>query len=144
MIKIDVDLSAIYKAIGQIGEYEVEKLKRVKDVVNETALNVQNGAKKRSPVDTGNLRSRIVIEPVTPNEMVLRVGTYVKYAAAVEFGTRPHVIRPKTKKALFWKGAAHPVKSVNHPGTRAQPFLFPAWEEERPKFIKAIGEALKE
>ncbi|WP_343073091.1 hypothetical protein [Clostridium sp. YIM B02569] len=27
-------------------------------------------------------------------------------------------IRPKNKKALYWKGAAHPVKQVNHPGTK--------------------------
>jgi hypothetical protein len=76
--------------------------------------------------------------------MVLRVGTYVKYAADVEFGTRPHKIVPKNKKALFWRGARHPVKSVNHPGSRAKPFLFPAYEAERPAFTKALREALSE
>lgn len=29
----------------------------------------------------------------------------------------PHRIVPKTKKALYWKGAKHPVRSVNHPGS---------------------------
>jgi hypothetical protein len=53
------------------------------------------------------------------------------------------VIVPTNKKALFWKGASHPVKKVNHPGTKAQPFLFPAWEEERPQFLIKLGEALK-
>lgn len=28
----------------------------------------------------------------------------------------PHVIRPRNAKALFWPGARHPVKKVNHPG----------------------------
>jgi hypothetical protein len=38
-------------------------------------------------------------------------------------GTKgPYPIRPRTKRALFWKGAAHPVKRVSHPGLKAQRF----------------------
>lgn len=47
----------------------------------------------------------------------------VRYAIFVHEGTRPHDIYPVIKRALFWKGAAHPVKVVHHPGTRAQPFM---------------------
>lgn len=47
----------------------------------------------------------------------------VNYAIPVHEGSRPHTIFPKNKKALFWKGAAHPMKSVNHPGTKANPFM---------------------
>lgn len=38
-------------------------------------------------------------------------------------GTRPHVIRPRKKRALFWPGAGHPVKRVNHPGTKAMHYM---------------------
>lgn len=41
------------------------------------------------------------------------------HSAILEFGTRPHVIEPKTKQALAWPGGRHPVKKVNHPGTPA-------------------------
>jgi len=55
------------------------------------------------------------------------VGTNVKYAAIHQFGgkTGPVTIKPKNKKALFWPGAEHPVKSVKHPGVAipARPFL---------------------
>jgi phage virion morphogenesis protein len=55
------------------------------------------------------------------------VGTNVVYAAIHQFGgdTKPHTIRPKNKRALFWPGAAHPVRSVNHPGSHipARPYL---------------------
>src|ERR1700694_120011 len=44
------------------------------------------------------------------------------YAPYVEFGTAPHTIYPKEKKALFWPGAAHPVSKVNHPGTKPNQF----------------------
>ncbi len=36
----------------------------------------------------------------------------------VEYGTRPHVINPRVKQALWWVGAPHPVRRVRHPGTR--------------------------
>jgi hypothetical protein len=45
------------------------------------------------------------------------------YAPFVEFGTKPHVILPKDKKALYWPGAAHPVRKVNHPGTKPNAFM---------------------
>lgn len=35
-------------------------------------------------------------------------------------GTKPHPIVARKKRALYWKGAAHPVKRTNHPGTKAQ------------------------
>ena len=69
------------------------------------------------------------------------VGTNVKYAAIHQFGGRtpPHVIRPKTKKALFWPGAGHPVKSVKHPGSKMpkRPFLM-VQNEDWPRIKSAI------
>src|ERR1700724_2628805 len=49
---------------------------------------------------------------------MLRWFPTASYAPYVEFGTKPHVILPKNKKALYWPGAAHPVASVNHPGSK--------------------------
>ena len=81
-------------------------------------------ARRFVPVATGRLRESLDSEV---NERVLRVGSRdVKYSVYVELGTAPHVIRPKTKKALYWEGAAHPVAKVNHPGTTASPYLRPA------------------
>ncbi|MDD5762213.1 MAG: phage virion morphogenesis protein [bacterium] len=57
----------------------------------------------------------------------VEVGTNVEYAAIHQFGgkTRPHKIKARPGKALFWPGASHPVASVNHPGSQipARPFL---------------------
>lgn len=50
-------------------------------------------------------------------------------AGILEFGSRPHIIRPKGNKLLFWPGAKHPVKEVNHPGTPAFRVLGDATEE---------------
>ncbi len=45
------------------------------------------------------------------------------HAAILEHGSRPHVIEARNKQALFWPGARHPVKRVNHPGTPAYHIL---------------------
>jgi HK97 gp10 family phage protein len=97
--------------------------------VERTRIDVQNEARRRAPVDTGRLRSSIVSRAEGGGRSLgYVVGTNVSYAAAVEYGTSPHVIKPKYKQALYWPGARHPVAQVNHPGTKAQPFLRPAIE----------------
>ena len=63
----------------------------------------------------------IRVTQITSN--AVSVGTDRPYAAHHQFGTKPYVIRPSGKKALFWPGAAHPVKQVNHPGLPARPFF---------------------
>lgn len=99
----------------------------VKRAVDRTRIDVQNEARRRAPVDTGRLRSSIVSRSERSGRSVgYVIGTNVNYAAAVEYGTSPHVIKPVNKKALYWPGARHPVAQVNHPGTRPQPFLRPA------------------
>lgn len=89
------------------------------------------------------LQQSIRIVSVTDTAVV--VGTDRKYAAFHQLGTRPYTIRPKNKRALFWPGAAHPVKKVNHPGLPARPFfpwmktghVMPAAAERVAKIIQA-------
>ena len=45
------------------------------------------------------------------------------YAWYVHEGYGPFTIRPKQKKALWWPGAKHPVKKVEHPGYAGNPFV---------------------
>lgn len=54
------------------------------------------------------------------------VGSDRKYAAIHQLGgtTREHIIRPRHKKALSWPGGAHPMKKVNHPGSKIPPRAF--------------------
>jgi hypothetical protein len=60
---------------------------------------------------------------------VLIVAAHAPYAYFVERGTRPHIIRPRTAQALRWyDSGGGPVFAsiVHHPGTRPEPYLFPA------------------
>jgi HK97 gp10 family phage protein len=87
---------------------------------------VEAEAKNLCPVDKGNLIGSFSHEvDVSNSEIIGRVKNSSSYAAAVEFGTKPHVIEPKNKKALSFKidGKWVTVKKVNHPGTQGIPFL---------------------
>lgn len=63
------------------------------------------------------------IRVVRATNSLVEVGSDRVYAAFHQYGTDPYVIRARAKKALFWAGAAHPVKKVNHPGLAARPFF---------------------
>ena len=116
-------------------------------------------AMQQVPVQTGNLMRSIsanknmgaliklsdkdyVTVPVNfakvhkDGRVTFEVGAYAPYAAAVEFGSKPHVIRPKNKEMLHWKGVNGEkffAFKVNHPGTDPQPFMRPAIDEVKGK-----------
>ena len=60
----------------------------------------------------------------------VEVGAKVPYLGYVLYPTAPHVITPRTKRALafYWTAGGYFVvtKRVYHPGTRAQDFLTPS------------------
>ena len=58
-------------------------------------------------------------------------------------GTRPHTILPKDKKALYWPGAAHPVRRVNHPGSKPNAFMERIIAASQPEIDATFGKALE-
>jgi hypothetical protein len=97
--------------------------------LRKLARQIQNDAERMAAVKTGKLRSSMYHEV---NGLTARIGVRnVPYWSTVEFGSGPHIIRPRTKRALHWPGARHPVAFVNHPGTPSQPFLRPALYRRR-------------
>ncbi len=85
------------------------------------AIRLQNELVLAAPVDTGHLRNSI---KVTSDGMTLTI-SMVNYGIYVEFGTPPHLIKPKDKQALKFKAGGKEVfaKIVRHPGTRPNPFI---------------------
>jgi hypothetical protein len=97
-------------------------------------------AKNLVPRKTGNLDRSIRLGTHDDKHVQILAGGIgqVGYAAAVEFGSRPHVIVPKRARVLAWGGqrrlsgtlrsGAKPeffAMRVNHPGARAKPYLVP-------------------
>lgn len=68
----------------------------------------------------------------------------------LEFGTRAHVIEPKTGEYLVFRGAdgnTSYVKQVTHPGSAKFPHILPTWRQERKrvraKMAAAVRKAVK-
>jgi hypothetical protein len=99
------------------------------------------------PRKTGNLGRSIVIGAVTPTRAETKATA--SYAAYVERGTKPHIIKPKVKKVLAFPAAGSArlsgstrsggqvrfARRVKHPGTKAQPFMLPGAK----KAVEGLG-----
>ena len=143
MIKIDT--SEIDKFVIDLKDTSENIRSDVQKVLKKSGFNIESKAKlnitNNGSVKTGHLRRGITTD-VGNMEVTVHTSN-IKYARGVEEGTRPHTIRAKNKKALYWKGAKHPVKSVRHPGSRAKPFLIPAFEKEKEVIMKDLEKIVK-
>jgi len=121
-----------------------------KDILRNVGLHAVREAKILVPRRTGNLGRTIRIGTLTPSYVEVQAGgtSQVGYAAAVEFGSRAHVIVPRQASVLAWGGErtlggrlragsrpTHFARRVNHPGTRAKPFLIPGLQ----KALQLVG-----
>lgn len=92
-----------------------------------------NRAKVLAPVDTGRLRASGKIQYSSLFSFRPRATVFfdTDYAAFVNDGTRPHIIRPKNARALRFRVGGQIVyaRVVHHPGTRPNPFLDRALRE---------------
>lgn len=98
---------------------------------------IHNAQKNVAPHrKTGNLQRNIVPGPLTRDTAVVEVRA--PYAAALEKGARPHIIKPKNAKVLAWGGkrrltgrlaagseATNFAAIVHHPGNKPYPYLVP-------------------
>ena len=109
---------------------EKEFKQRMKNVLYGVGVDLRNKLVQSCPVDSGRLKGSISWKPQGETIEISMVG----YALYVEFGTPPHIIKPKTAKALHWKvDSIGPrggkketdvfAKVVKHPGTAPQPFI---------------------
>ncbi|ANC77178.1 hypothetical protein ABE65_010340 [Fictibacillus phosphorivorans] len=141
-MKIDFELKGLEALINNIKDYEINKKTDVSNIVKDTALKIQANAKQRTPVKSGTLKRSIGID-LAPDEMSAEIGTNEEYAPHVEFGTAPRTISTKDSSTLS-DGKQIYGKEVKHPGTKAQPFLFPAYEQEIPEYKSKLAEALRD
>lgn len=101
----------------------------------EVVTLVKNRAQDIVAYKTGTLR-RSIQERVENNGfrgIVYQDASIAPYGESIEKGRRALTIYPKTKKALYWHGAPHPMRSVNQPARAARPFMAPALEYSLPQ-----------
>lgn len=123
-------------------------LAAVREAVVESAEHLVSEAQAAAPVRTGTLRASIHVDSVESSAIgttatVATGGESSDYAIFVHEGTGPHPIDARNAQALAWPGAAHPVKSVQHPGTRATKFLERPLVANRPLYLEAMARAAR-
>jgi HK97 gp10 family phage protein len=136
MIRFKIE--GMKEAVRDLKDWEVEKIRQSRLQIERSAINIEREAKNACPVDFGILRSSIA-KTVDASDsgriLSAEVGTNVEYAPFVEFGTGSGVSVPAGQEEFAMQFKGKTGRKRNYP---ARPFLFPAWEQERPKFVKSM------
>lgn len=115
--------------------------KNLSKAIKQTIFFTERKSVQNAPKRTGTLAGS-VYRNFAPLQG--EIGFKAKYAIFVHEGTSPYTIRPRGGQALFWKGASHPVRRVNHPGIKANPFLRRAIENNQPQIDEFFNQALQD
>jgi HK97 gp10 family phage protein len=134
--QISFKIEGLDALIKRLGKLSPKIAKEVAMEVNASALAIQSKAKRDVKVDNSTLRSSIQLKEINQgNKIVYTVGSALKYAPYVEFGTGGEVNVPAGYEtfAIQFKG-----KGIRKINLRARPYLIPAFESEIPILRKNI------
>lgn len=135
---VGIEIKGIQETLSHYSRLPKNVIDGIVDGVNRATAIVEGGAKRICPVDTGLLRNSIHIKPATvlANEVTGAVYTAVEYAPYVEFGTgvRGEVTNTNEKYPVAY--------SSDWAGQIAQPFLYPALENNKDKIEKMIYQSI--
>jgi hypothetical protein len=124
-----------------MGKLAPEIAKEVAMEVNASALAIQSKARRDVVVDNSTLRSSIQLKEInTGDKIMYTVGSRLRYAPYVEFGTGGTVNVPAGYEdfAIQFKG-----KGIRKINLRPRPYLIPAFESEIPVLRKNIQNVIK-
>jgi len=134
-------LDALIKRMGKLAP---EIAKEVAMEVNASALAIQSKARRSvasNSTDKGRLVGSIQLKEINKGDKIMyTVGSALKYAPYVEFGTGGTVNVPAGYEdfAIQFKG-----KGIRKVNLRPRPYLIPAFESEIPILRKNIQNVIK-
>ena len=67
--------------------------------------------------------------------------TNLEYSEYIEDGTSPHIINGNPY--LYWEGASHPVRRVNHPGNKAYLYMETAFNTQTEDLEDRISDIIE-
>ena len=114
------------------------------NAVTHAISDAENICRREAPVATRNLRSSIHKRKPgkCQGELTARGAPYW---VNVQYGSPPHIIKPKKGKFLVWEDedGTHFAKEVHHPGNAANPFVTRTARRIKPKVQQYVLEELK-
>jgi hypothetical protein len=118
--------------------------KEVAMEVNASALAIQTKAKRTiasNSIDKGRLLGSIQLKEINQGDKIIyTVGSALKYAPYVEFGTGGEVSVPSGYEDFAIQFIGKKIKKIN---LKARPYLIPAFESEIPILRKNIKNVIK-
>lgn len=165
-MRLQIDVKGINEALAGLRNTPKNIGERMRQAFTESAAAIEADAKENAPVDTGRLRSSIT-HRVTYREaeyVAAEIGSKVEYAPYVELGTRPHY--PPLEALITWvhhKGlgatgnrhqrtlqyaldtivARRIQQAIGRRGTKAQPYLEPAFVNQADAVVRSIAAAVQ-
>jgi hypothetical protein len=144
-MSISVTIKGIDGVVVELGKFGPQLARRVVLDMSQIAFDsMQEGAARHSK--KGNLLASVFNRPTQAGREVGHDLQRAPHAPFVVFGTRPHIIRPKEKKALRWVSGNGFVfaRVVNHPGYRGDNYLETAATDAIKAFPGIVDRAIKE
>lgn len=140
MIKLSIPKGEINKVVKEVNRRSSTYEANVAKELFKGALDIESGAKQKAPVKFGRLRSSIQSK-IDHKDVSAEVTANVDYAPYVEFGTGLYAKEYLAGKPTEMVQHAREFFETGKGRTPAQPFLFPAYYEQRPKIISRVRKA---
>ena|SRR3990167_3924947 len=139
---VSIQIKGLDKLIKNFKGSPLLLKKEIGKTVRDSELMLQRTSKKEVPVQTGNLQKSIsILSRVNPFSG--GITAKAKYASAVEYGSRPHIIKARSAKVLANKKTGQVFgRTVRHPGTKANPFMHRTADKEKGSILKKFELAL--
>ena len=135
-------VSALRVTLPQI-QKEIERLTilRMSQIAYDST---QRGAGR--PSKSGALFQSVYNRAIPGGREVGHDPQRAPHALFVNFGTRPHIIRPKEKKALRWVMGNRFIfaKFVRHPGYKGDAYILDAAADAMAQFKQIVDQATKD
>lgn len=156
-MNIGIKIDGVTTVIGKLSQYYSKAESGVRRAVAASAIEIQTRARKnitdQKAVDTGRTRSTIRAV-FFAGGLVSEIGSDVHHARYIEEGRKPgrmpppkalegwvrRVVKPPAKAV---RGVAFVIaRAIGERGIEPRPFLMPAYEAEKERFIKRVKRAL--
>tara|TARA_Y100000310_G_scaffold337945_1_gene426303 strand:+ start:1662 stop:2129 length:468 start_codon:yes stop_codon:yes gene_type:complete len=150
-MSVTIDTADIDRVLRDLEGLKGNVRKGVVEAVQGAAVDVEREAKLKiqanKSVDEGRLISSISIRRFRRG-LAATVGTTVSYAEAIEEGRGPHkpnwtsIKQWAERKGLSRQAAGAIWASIKKKGTKAKPFMVPAWEKVEPGFRSEFADKI--
>jgi len=145
---ITMEVEGLSEALKQIKWYEVSTHEKIDKIIADETKIIGRLSRQRVSVDSGRLKKSIKSRTYTDTRGISGlVASRERYAHLVEFGASAATIKPKKTQAMridefgvrrFASG------EIKIPARKPQPFMIPAYEQEKPEIERKIKQALRE